>query len=204
MLSAVMLSVVALSMIVVEWVSLCWVALCSVSFYWVSLCWLVMLNHVMLSVIILCVLILSTIMLSVVMLNDVVLSVVILSVLILTIIMLNVAVLSVVILDVTALTRFDGQNNSKTTFCQFLNKILISKTTWWRTKMFCTFIKRSSLPKRKVKRAYYHKTYELGTKPRSLPYSGAPERYFIQVGSGLIQNIRLGWKGLPRTNTPAY
>jgi len=43
---------------------------------------------------------------------------------------------------------------------------------------------------------------------RSLPLSGAPERCFTWVGFGyasaLPANIRLGWKVLPRTNTPAY
>ncbi len=38
-------------------------------------------------------------------------------------------------------------------------------------------------------------------KARSLPYSGAPERCFIQVFSGII---RLGWEGLPGTNDLAY
>ncbi len=38
-------------------------------------------------------------------------------------------------------------------------------------------------------------------KARSLPYSGAPERCFIHVFSGII---RLGWKGLPGTNALAY
>jgi len=39
---------------------------------------------------------------------------------------------------------------------------------------------------------------------RSLPYSGAPERCFTQVGSGLTANIRLGWKSFSGTNAPAY
>jgi hypothetical protein len=32
-------------------------------------------------------------------------------------------------------------------------------------------------------------------KARSLPYSGAPEKSFILVGSGLTNNT-IGWKGL--------
>jgi len=40
-------------------------------------------------------------------------------------------------------------------------------------------------------------------KARRLPQSGAPERRFTQLGSGLPVNIRLGWKGLPGTNTLA-
>jgi hypothetical protein len=39
---------------------------------------------------------------------------------------------------------------------------------------------------------------------RSLPYSGAPEKRFTQVALALPANIRLGWKGLPGTNTLAY
>ncbi len=34
--------------------------------------------------------------------------------------------------------------------------------------------------------------------------SVAPERYFTHLGSGLIDNIRQDWKGLPGTNTLAY
>ncbi len=37
-------------------------------------------------------------------------------------------------------------------------------------------------------------------KDRSVPECGAPERYFTR----LLTNIRLGWKGLPGTNTIAY
>ncbi len=38
----------------------------------------------------------------------------------------------------------------------------------------------------------------------SLPESGTTERCFTQVGSGITCNIRLGWKGLPGTNTLGY
>jgi hypothetical protein len=38
-------------------------------------------------------------------------------------------------------------------------------------------------------------------KARRIPYSRAPERCFTRVGSA---NIKLGWKGLPGTNTLAF
>jgi len=38
-------------------------------------------------------------------------------------------------------------------------------------------------------------------KSKSLPYTGALERCFTRVGSGLTANIRLGWKGFHGTNT---
>ncbi len=41
-------------------------------------------------------------------------------------------------------------------------------------------------------------------KARSLPQSGASERFFDRVGSSFTKNIRLFWKGLPVTNTLAY
>ncbi len=39
---------------------------------------------------------------------------------------------------------------------------------------------------------------------RSLPKIGASERCFIHVGTALPENIRLGWEGLPGTNTLTY
>jgi hypothetical protein len=42
------------------------------------------------------------------------------------------------------------------------------------------------------------------SKARSLPLNGAPERYITGVSKALPTNIRLGWKGMPRTNTLAY
>jgi hypothetical protein len=41
-------------------------------------------------------------------------------------------------------------------------------------------------------------------KVRSLPLSGAPERDFIGMGASLPENIKLGWKSSPGTNTLAY
>jgi len=41
-------------------------------------------------------------------------------------------------------------------------------------------------------------------KARSLPYSGAPERFFTWVGPALLAKIRLGWKGLSGTNSVDY
>jgi len=42
-------------------------------------------------------------------------------------------------------------------------------------------------------------------KVKILPLSGAPLRCFTWIGYGLTRaNFRLGWKGLARTNTPAY
>jgi hypothetical protein len=41
-------------------------------------------------------------------------------------------------------------------------------------------------------------------KARSLPLSGALERDFIVLGSGLTKNTRLDWKILPKTDPLAY
>ena len=39
---------------------------------------------------------------------------------------------------------------------------------------------------------------------RSLPYSGAPKGVLLGEALALPANIRIGWKGLPETNTLAY